>query len=294
MKGGFSQSQISNAFVSACVTEVRALKPGNVHVFADGHGMKVADFETSARVAAPHISNAKLSTGDRILRAVNATFAAVHCNTNLGILLLCAPLAVAAQNPAGQADSLKTRLKQVLAGLDQSDAANVFRAIATAHPGGIGSEAAADVREPPPQGVSLLDAMRMASARDLIAQEYVTDFQRVFTLQAIEFAPRIAKGWSTEDAIARVFLHALARIPDTHIARKFGTSVAETVRDRAATFEAQHFSNARARPSEPAAQRALIDFDAELKSGGLNPGSLADLMAAILFVTELEDAALTT
>ena len=285
--GGFTPQHISKAFISACLTEVRALKPGNVHVFADGHGMKVADFETSARVSAPHIANAKLKTGARILKSVEATFASVHCNTNLGILLLCAPLAVAAQIPPGEADPLKMRLEQVLAGLDAADAENVFKAIATANPGGMGSDAGADVRQPPPQDVSLLGAMQMASARDLIALEYVSGFQRIFALHDHEFASRLAKGWNAEDAIAHVYLHALARIPDTHIARKFGTAKAEAVRSRAATFETAHFANPQTRPSEPEAQRALLRFDAELKADGLNPGSLADLMAAILFLASL-------
>lgn len=287
IKSHFSAAQISKAFFSACRTEVRALKPGNVHVFADGHGMKVSDFETSARVSAPHISNQNFRVGERILRAVEATFASVHCNTNLGILLLCAPLAAAAQNPAGERASLKTSLEQVLAGLDHSDAANVFKAIAMANPGGMGSDAVADVRQPPPQDVSLVDAMRMASARDLIALEYVSGFQLVFAMHDHEFAPLLAKGWSPEDAIARVYLHALARIPDSHIARKFGAVAAEGVRQEAAALEARHFLTAETRPSDPEAQTGLLAFDTELKAEGLNPGSLADLMAAILFVAAL-------
>jgi triphosphoribosyl-dephospho-CoA synthase len=289
--GGLTPSQISDAFIAACRTEVRALKPGNVHVYAAGHGMQVADFDESARVSAPHISNPELRLGARILNAVEATFATVHCNTNLGILLLCAPLAAAASHATPLSSPLEERLRDVLAHLDAVDAAHVFQAIAAANPGGVGTDATADVRQPPPADVTLLDAMQMASPRDLIAQEYVTGFKRVFSLYGHEFAPRMAKGWSPEDSIARVYLHALARAPDTHIGRKFGPGSAHRVRDRAAAVEAQHFSDAQTRPSDPVARRALLEFDAELKAAGFNPGSLADVMAAILFVAELEDAA---
>ena len=291
MKAGRTPHEISTAFISACLTEVRALKPGNVHIYASGHGMQVADFEMSARVAAPHIANPNLKTGERILRAVEATFAAVHCNTNLGILLLCAPLAVAAQ--LGSGGTLLSRLQGVLDALDALDAAHVFKAIATANPGGLGRNSESDVNAPPPPNVTLLDAMRMAGGRDLIANEYVTGFERVFALHTHEYSPRLAQGWSVEDAIARVYLFELARTPDTHIARKFGLAKAEAVRSRAAAFESAYFSSPDTRASTPSAQAALLEFDTELKAEGLNPGSLADVMAAILFVSELELSATT-
>ena len=91
---------IAEAFIAACRDEIEAPKPGNVHVFADGHGMTVPDFLRSAEAAAPALSNPSLPVGARILAAVEATFAAVGMNTNLGIILLCAPLAAAAETGA--------------------------------------------------------------------------------------------------------------------------------------------------------------------------------------------------
>ena len=40
------------AFHDACLAELEALKPGNVHRFGEGHRMSVADFEASADAAA--------------------------------------------------------------------------------------------------------------------------------------------------------------------------------------------------------------------------------------------------
>src|SRR5690349_23718513 len=57
--------------------------------------MSVADFEKSAEAAAPVIGQATLSVGARIRLAVEATRGAVGHNTNLGIILLAAPLAQA-------------------------------------------------------------------------------------------------------------------------------------------------------------------------------------------------------
>jgi triphosphoribosyl-dephospho-CoA synthase len=98
---------IAQAFRAACHAELQALKPGNVHVHAPGHGMTTADFEASAAAAAPHIAEAGATVGRRILGAVRATRQAVGQNTNLGIVLLCAPLALAAGIAAGQGGDLR-------------------------------------------------------------------------------------------------------------------------------------------------------------------------------------------
>ena len=84
--------QISQLFKSACLAELEALKPGNVHIFADGHGMTIHDFIKSAEAVASVIALPDLTLGQRILLSVEATQKTVACNTNLGIILLCAPL----------------------------------------------------------------------------------------------------------------------------------------------------------------------------------------------------------
>ena len=106
-------------------------------------------FEASAVAAAPFLAAAGEKVGVRILRAVEASFAAAGCNTNLGILLLCAPLAAAAETPLQ--GPLRDRLRVVLNSFDDEDAAAVFAAIRTANPGGLGSvpeQDVADARRP--------------------------------------------------------------------------------------------------------------------------------------------------
>ena len=94
-------SAIADAFHDFCLAELDALKPGNVHRFADDTRMSVADFERSAAAAAPVMGRAGLPVGKRILGAVEATRNAVGQNTNLGIILLAAPLASAALDLEG-------------------------------------------------------------------------------------------------------------------------------------------------------------------------------------------------
>ena len=103
-------ARIAAAFVAACRDELDAPKPGNVHVFADGHRMTAADFVRSAQAAAGPLTASGARVGLRILRAVEATHAAVGTNTNLGIILLCAPLAAAAEHqPADLRGALAER-----------------------------------------------------------------------------------------------------------------------------------------------------------------------------------------
>src|SRR5579875_931991 len=91
------QPALEHAFRNACAEELEAPKPGNVGAHGAGHGMTAEDFLRSAAAAAPHVCAAGASLGTRIFDAVAATRGVVGQNTNLGIVLLCAPLAKAAE-----------------------------------------------------------------------------------------------------------------------------------------------------------------------------------------------------
>jgi triphosphoribosyl-dephospho-CoA synthase len=262
---------IEAAFLTACRAELQALKPGNVHIHAAGHGMTTADFEASALAAAPHIAAPGARTGVRILGAVEATRRAVGQNTNLGILLLAAPLAVAAESSVGA--DLRTALRSVLAGLDHEDAALCFQAIALANPGGLGEAPQQDVRTAPT--ITLLEAMRLAADRDRLAYQYASDYADVFDTGA----PLAGRMTDLAEAAASIYWRLLTTIPDSHIARKYGPHRAQSVLHLAQGVDAAlNAANA------PAARHALLlTFDARLKGEGLNPGTTADLTVASLF-----------
>ena len=122
-----SEDRVAAAYIEACLAELDAPKPGNVHRFAPGHRMEVADFVRSAEASAAPIVARGARVGARVRAAVEATLSAVGQNTNLGIILLCAPLAAAAEVSDAP---LRPALARVLDGLDLSDAADVFSAIA--------------------------------------------------------------------------------------------------------------------------------------------------------------------
>ena len=95
-------------------------------------------------------------------------------NTNLGIILLCAPLAAAAES----GEDLHVALHNILAGLTIADAATAFQAILRASPAGLGTAQRHDVHRD--ADVTLLEAMQEAAGRDKIAFQYAFDFVDVF------------------------------------------------------------------------------------------------------------------
>jgi triphosphoribosyl-dephospho-CoA synthase len=270
---------IARAFHESCLAELDALKPGNVHRFGDGHRMTVADFVASADAAAPLIGQRGLAVGERIRLAVEATRRAAGQNTNLGIILLAAPLAGAALDK--QRGYLQSRLARVLQGLTVDDARETYRAIREAVPGGLGEAPEHDVGSEPE--VTLLEAMRAAETRDRIAWNYTHRFADVFDL-GLKWLKGARERWKEPAwVVTRVYLGFLAHVPDTLIERKFGSGAASRVLEQAGPIEAGF-----AECDAPTAMAApLMAFDSALKERGLNPGTSADLTVATLFAGAL-------
>lgn len=270
---GLAPAEIATLYRAACLAELDALKPGNVHAHAAGHRMTVADFVASAAVSAPALARGGTGVGARVRNAVAATMAAVGQNTNLGILLLCAPLARAAEQDSDVAT--------VLAALDPADSAGVFAAIRLAGPGGLGRAGRHDVAAAAPD--ALLAAMAEAAPRDRIARAYVDGFADLFAvgLPALDSARRAGLDpvWCT----TAVQLAYLTAFPDSHVARKHGANRAESVRAQAAASLAG--LDLRTRPVAP-----LLALDRALKAEGVNPGTSADFTVATLFCDALAGA----
>lgn len=282
MRPLLTAESVARAFEHACLAELDALKPGNVHRFGDNDaGMRVADFEVSARVAAPCLAMPMLSVGARIRLAVEATIGVVGQNTNLGIVLLAAPLAQGALDAS--AGSLQDRVRGVLAGLTVEDAKEAYAAIRHARPGGMDAAPQHDVSTEP--NVTLLEAMQAAEGRDRIAWNYTHDFADIFELGLPRLATARERWPSPPLATTDVYLGFLASIPDTLIARKFGSEQAEAVR-----LEARNLREMAESRGLEALTPELASFDRKLKAGGVNPGTSADLTVATLFAASLQAA----
>jgi triphosphoribosyl-dephospho-CoA synthase len=273
------QVLIAEAFRWACLAELEAPKPGNVHFFANGHRMTATEFVASADAAAPPLSAEGARVGERILGAVEATFAAVGSNTNLGIILLCAPLAAAAEH---EIFDLRTSLIAVLRGLDTEDAKLTYRAIVLAAPAGLGRSERHDVLGQ--ATTSLLDAMTEAADRDRIARQYATSFSDIFDVGLPRLEAAAQRHPDLRWATLATYLEFLSAFPDTHIVRKHGPHAAEGVCQAAAAL--QRSLQTTENPETMLA--GLLTWDAALKADGINPGTSADLTVATLFANRLK------
>jgi len=264
----------------ACLLEVSAAKPGNVtpaHDFAD---MTYADLVRSALALGPVFGRRRArarGVGELIADGVEATARVARANTNLGIVLLFAPLVRAAATRRPD-EGLRAATERTLAQLDVDDAAAAFAAIARARPGGLGDAPEHDVRAP--ARISLRAAMAAAAHRDSIASEYATGYVIVFDTGLRMLADALRDGARTLDAIVSLHLGLLAAHPDTLIERKAGAAAARAV-TRAAT-------------EVRAGTRSLQDFDVSLRGSDhrLNPGTSADLVAATLLAALLSGVTL--
>ena len=267
-----SQSQLANKLYQACLVEVLSRKPGNVMPGNEFTDATVNDFVVSAKVSAPILAAvAKIGVGRAIFEAVDATNKAVGHNTNLGILLLLAPLAAVPES-----QSLAEGISPVLSGLTTGDADWSYKAIRLAGPGGLGDAEAEDVQEAPTQ--SLQECMRLAADRDLIAAQYSNNYEEVLGVGAtwlIESATVVAES----DRMTWLALMLLSHFGDSLIARKCGQPTSDDVKNRAqAVLEAGW-------PHRDSGRQAYVQFDDYLRSDGnrLNPGTTADMIAAIVF-----------
>jgi triphosphoribosyl-dephospho-CoA synthase len=282
MLNTISSERLAQALKGACLAEVRAPKPGNVSIYSAGHGMTVQQFEASANAIAAPLTVLGASVGERILRAVEATQQAAGCNTNLGIVLLAAPLLCAAQQESG-AHALRLKVRGVLEQLTQQDAELAYAAIRLAKPAGLGSSARHDISEKPQ--VTLLAAMQEARVRDSIARQYANGFADVFDVGVACARKTLARFAGEEWAVLSAYLGMLARFPDSHVERKYGSELARQVSSRAAVLD-----SAWQRSDSPQAMLPqLLAFDTELKRDGINPGTTADLSVASLLALRLQD-----
>jgi triphosphoribosyl-dephospho-CoA synthase len=276
-----SADDISVTAQAACLLEASAPKPGNVSPGRPFRDMTYEDFLVSAVAIGPAMGAAGgVALGRTIREAVRATRRWSSANTNLGVILLLAPLARAARSGVG---GLRERVRQVLAASTIADAAETYAAIREAAPAGLGEVPAQDVSETPT--VTLLRAMELAADRDTIAAEYVSDFAVTFNTGAAALRAAREKGRTWPEAVLETYLTVLAARPDTLIARKRGLADAERVSDRAAEL----LRLGGVRTAEGA--RAIAAFDADLRDpqNTLNPGTTADLTAAAVFVVLVED-----
>lgn len=270
----------------ACTLEATAPKLGNVHPTAPFADLRWSDFAVASDLLADSVT-AHPNVGSAVLAAVRASQSRKLSNVNLGIALLIAPLHRASENasvfqPTSQPhpntrQAQQLALAEVLAGLSPQDAADVFAAIRLANPGGLGESPEMDVRDTTQPPDDLLAAMRLASTWDLIARQYASGFDGVYSTVTPILEREITAQGDLLIGICHAQLALLAEWPDTLIARKCGDQEATRVQ-----LYAQRLLQQQATFGDDGWQ----EFDDYLRADGnrRNPGAIADLIAAGLYV----------
>ncbi|NLA37809.1 MAG: triphosphoribosyl-dephospho-CoA synthase, partial [Methanomicrobiales archaeon] len=123
-------------------------------------------------------------------------------------------------------------------------------------------ESIATIRE---RGMTLADIMAYSAPRDMVAREWTNGFH--LTRRCADLLHSYGHG---REAIVRAFLDILASEPDTFIAKKHGAETAErTMRCAGEVVRGG---------------RDLHAFDDECIRDGINPGSIADITIAGIYV----------
>ncbi|MEX1231046.1 MAG: triphosphoribosyl-dephospho-CoA synthase [Planctomycetaceae bacterium] len=262
----------------SCVLEAAAAKPGNVHPHAPFADTTYADFVRSAEVVAPILARTRADTiGKTIFYAVEATQRSLGRNTNLGIILLIAPLCAVPES-----QSLFEGIEPVLRGLTRDDAVWVYRAIRLAQPGGLGDASEGDVADEPTG--TLREMMQLAASRDLIAQEYAEGFLTILDIARHHWYDwgSFSEYWPLSILVLQMEL--LAEFGDSLICRKCGKETAQLASDWANRI--RHAGG----PRSQIGQTLLTEFDAWLRADGnrRNPGTTADLIAGAIFAAARE------
>jgi triphosphoribosyl-dephospho-CoA synthase len=258
---------------AACLMEVTARKPGNVHRFEDLGELHFLDFLLSAGAIVEALDRAEHhSLGATVLSAVQSTRRVVTTNTNLGIILLLAPLAAVPRER-----DLEQGVAEVLAKTTRSDAQMVYQAIRLAVPGGLGQVAEQDLSSEPT--VTLREAMALAAERDLVARQYDNGFHEVLHEALPSLLSYLNRGYSMETTIVATYLRLLATHPDSLVSRKVGLVRAQEVSRRAGEILDAGW------PDREQGKPLCDEFDRWLRAEGncLNPGTTADLVTATLF-----------
>lgn len=265
----------------ACQLDVAAAKPGNVHRGADFEDVTVLDFLVSgvALGSAIDASEPADDVGGLIFDAVSRTGAVTPTNTNLGITLLVAPLAKLVQRK----QSLTPASVEALIGsVEGAESQRVLDAVSLARPGGMGTSEQFDVANhvgkttPLP---SLKQIMRLAEGRDMIARLYGNGMKELFSFVLPAIEEGLAEFKSLTPAIVFAHVKTMAAFPDSLIARKLGSELAE----KSAALAADCLQQLK---DHDDFWRSVGDLDFWLRSDGhrRNPGTTADMITAALFI----------
>ena len=239
-------------------------KPGNVDRCHDYDTTRLEHFLASTIFARPAFEEAGRGTGrigEIIKHAVQQTNCHRGGNTHFGAFILLIPLIYGGNIPGAM---------EAIGRTDVSDAVAFYKAFAMTSVRILPSDDL-DVNDPKTlntlrdQQITLLDVMTHSAANDMVAREWITGFPL-----SRRGADLLLQDNPGREGIVRTFLTLLAMEPDTFIIKKHGEAVA-----RETMLAARDVLDGK---------RTVEEFDADCIAQGINPGSIADITIAAIYL----------
>ena len=276
LNNNFDESIIRDAYLYACHKDIEAIKPGNVNINSPHHDTTASDYLISSINSGSELFHDSYSLGDRILNAIVATKKETSMNTNLGIVLLCAPIAHALLNYKEM--SLKDAITKTIDNATSDDTVKICEAINIANPGGLGDVLDYDTKSMP--AVKLREIMSYSAQYDRISYQYHNNYQDILDFIIPSLDKNMIKYKSSDISISMTYLQILSKIPDSHISRKLGEEIAKKTSNRVNDLLKIQDKDC----SQGYLVKQLNDLDYEYKKKGINPGTTADLLVASLMI----------
>ena len=261
----------------ACDTEIKSLKPGNVHQYSKSYDMDIKDFFKSSLIISKCLTKNNLDLGKKILTSVNEIQDKIKKNTNLGIILMLSPIATVVQKEGIiSKEELLKKIKSLIKKQNIKNSIPIFKAISLTSPGGLGFSKKYDVNEP--SNTNLYKAMEFAKKKDLIARQYCNGFKDIYKIGIPAYKNFYNKWGKVDWALTGVYLTFLKKFNDSHIVRNKGNKIATSIKKEAKKYYFFLKNN----KSLTKIKKKLLIFDKKLKSKRINPGTIADLTVATL------------
>ncbi len=274
-----TSKNIQSAYLFSCHKDIELIKPGNVNIISSHKDTNAKDYIDSSILSSKMLFQEKYTLGERILESVKITREKIKTNTNLGIILLCAPIIHAIIN--FKDTDLRDGIKMTLSSATSKDTLDICSAINISSPGGLGKRDLYDTNSLP--NVRVKEIMDYSAKYDRISYQYSNNYEDIFDF----IIPRIIflnkKHGSLDIALSLMFIEILAKIPDSHVSRKLGDKISKKTSNHANDL----LKILDKESSHEYLTNQLSKLDYEYKKKGINPGTTADLLLASLMIYKI-------
>ena len=272
----YTLTKLKEAYLYACKKDVELIKPGNVSINSPHLDTNAQDYLDSSILSAKELFQDKYGLGERILQSVKITRSKINVNTNLGIVLLCAPIIQACVNY--NSFGLREGIKQTLLSATYQDTHDLCMAISLSSPGGLGRSDMYDVSTNP--SISIKQMMDYSAKYDRISYQFSHNYSDILDFIIPRLIILNEKHNSLDVSLSILFIEILAKIPDSHISRKYGDKIAKKTSNNASDL----LKILDRENSPDYIANELNNLDYEYKKKGINPGTTADLLVASLMI----------